>query len=77
MGGMAGLPLPVVRDGPISTPWSILSTEMAPPRSFRVRGRGWGHGVGLCQVGACSMATKGKTAAAILAHYYPGTRLVR
>lgn len=39
-------------------------------------GRGWGHGVGLCQTGAFGMALRGATAAEILEHYYPGTRLV-
>ena len=47
------------------------------PRAFRFRGRGWGHGVGLCQVGACGLAADGRTASQILALYYPGTRLVR
>ncbi len=39
-------------------------------------GRGWGHGVGLCQTGAYGMAMQGLTADAILAHYYPGTTVV-
>lgn len=38
-------------------------------------GRGWGHGVGLCQYGAEGMARSGKSAAAILAYYYPGSQL--
>ncbi len=38
-------------------------------------GRGWGHGVGLCQVGAFGMALQGKGFGEILEHYYPGTRL--
>jgi len=37
-------------------------------------GRGFGHGVGLCQYGALGMARAGKTAADILAWYYPGAR---
>jgi stage II sporulation protein D len=36
-------------------------------------GRGHGHGVGLCQVGAAQMATEGKSAHDILAFYFPGT----
>jgi stage II sporulation protein D (peptidoglycan lytic transglycosylase) len=40
-------------------------------------GRGMGHGVGLCQWGAEEMAEKGHDFEAILAHYYPGTKLVR
>ncbi|MCK6482285.1 MAG: SpoIID/LytB domain-containing protein, partial [Planctomycetes bacterium] len=45
------------------------------PTAFRFRGRGWGHGVGLCQVGAMAMAREGRTAEQILAFYYPGTRI--
>jgi hypothetical protein len=40
-----------------------------------VLGRGVGHGVGLCQLGAVDMAQHGAGFAAILAHYYPNTRL--
>jgi stage II sporulation protein D (peptidoglycan lytic transglycosylase) len=40
-------------------------------------GRGMGHGVGLCQWGAEEMAEKGSDFEAILAHYYPGTSLMR
>jgi SpoIID/LytB domain protein len=39
---------------------------------FVLRGAGWGHGVGLCQIGAAVMASQGKTYREILAHYYPG-----
>jgi len=35
-------------------------------------GKGWGHGVGLCQEGACGMALKGYTAFEILRYYYHG-----
>lgn len=38
-------------------------------------GKGWGHGVGLCQVGAYGMAVRGQTYQAILAHYYQGSSL--
>jgi stage II sporulation protein D len=38
-----------------------------------LRGRGAGHGVGLCQAGAASMATAGAPFLEILRHYYPGT----
>ena len=44
-------------------------------RHFLLKGHGWGHGVGLCQIGAAAMALKGFTAEAILAHYYPGAHL--
>lgn len=38
-------------------------------------GGGWGHGVGLCQLGAVAMAKDGWTLEQILAHYYPNTTL--
>ncbi len=41
----------------------------------RFAGRGYGHGVGLCQWGAKGMAEQGYQARQILAHYYPGTTL--
>ena len=40
-----------------------------------LEGCGWGHGVGLCQIGAAVMATRGYTYEEILQHYYPGTTL--
>jgi stage II sporulation protein D len=40
-------------------------------------GGGNGHGVGMCQNGAIGMARKGNTYERVLAHYYPGTKLVR
>ena len=45
------------------------------PETFRLDGAGWGHGVGLCQIGAAVMAAKGLDHRQILAHYYPGARL--
>jgi SpoIID/LytB domain protein len=43
------------------------------PNRFVLRGAGWGHGVGLCQIGAAVMANMGETYIEILRHYYPGT----
>lgn len=40
-------------------------------------GSGWGHGVGLCQIGAAVMAAKGYSFNRILLHYYPGSTLER
>lgn len=40
-----------------------------------VQGRGWGHGAGLCQYGAYTMAAAGRSAGEILAHYYPGVQI--
>ena len=42
---------------------------------FILTGAGWGHGVGLCQIGAAVMADKGYTYEQILAHYFPGSKL--
>ncbi len=44
---------------------------------FILKGAGWGHGVGLCQIGAAVMAAKGYTYREILQHYYPHTALGR
>ncbi len=46
-------------------------------RQFVITGKGWGHGVGLCQVGAFGMAQAGSTYEEILKHYYSGIELVR
>ena len=43
------------------------------PATFTLHGKGWGHGVGLCQIGAAVMGVKGYTYREILAHYYPNT----
>lgn len=45
------------------------------PTLFVLHGAGWGHGVGLCQIGAAVMGAKGYTYEQILSHYYPGTVL--
>ncbi len=42
---------------------------------LKLTGRGWGHGVGLCQTGAARMALEGADAADILRFYYPGSHL--
>ncbi len=40
------------------------------PQSFRLTGAGWGHGVGLCQIGAAMMGEQGFDYSQILLHYY-------
>lgn len=40
-------------------------------------GRGWGHGVGMCQCGAQGMAREGKNAAQILSYYYPNSKILK
>ena len=44
---------------------------------FSLRGRGWGHGVGLCQIGAAVMGAKGYSAREILQHYFPKSTLTK
>ena len=45
------------------------------PSSFILTGAGWGHGVGLCQIGAAVMGEKGYTYGHILLHYYKGAEI--
>jgi peptidoglycan hydrolase-like amidase len=45
------------------------------PAQFSLRGAGWGHGVGLCQIGAALMAERGYDCRQILQHYYRGAQL--
>ena len=47
------------------------------PGRFVFHGAGWGHGVGLCQIGAAVMASRGVSAEQIVGHYFPGTTLER
>ena len=42
---------------------------------FVLKGAGWGHGVGLCQIGAAVMASEGMGYQEILLHYYRGTKI--
>jgi stage II sporulation protein D len=45
-------------------------------KDFVFLGRGWGHGVGMCQNGAFGMALAGRTYDQILRHYYTGIEIV-
>jgi len=45
--------------------------------AFTLHGAGWGHGVGLCQIGAAAMAVRGFSAGEILSHYFAGARVRR
>ncbi|WP_243287546.1 SpoIID/LytB domain-containing protein [Geothrix terrae] len=53
----------------------FLTLGQGAQRRWVFYGRGWGHGVGLCQTGAYGMALEGATFQQILQHYYPGTEL--
>ena len=56
-----------------STAFSVTPQDGA----FVLEGRGWGHGVGLCQWGAAGLAQRGLSAREVLAFYYPGAEIVR
>jgi SpoIID/LytB domain protein len=45
------------------------------PEGFVLHGKGWGHGVGLCQIGAAVMGSLGFSHDEILNHYYPNAVL--
>ena len=45
------------------------------PQQFELTGAGWGHGVGLCQIGAAVMGERGYGYDHILLHYYPGAEI--
>jgi stage II sporulation protein D len=45
------------------------------PERFSLIGAGWGHGVGLCQIGAAVMADRGHDHEEILSHYFTGARI--
>jgi len=62
----------------------VLSDTHLPSSAFWIQqksgkfifhGMGWGHGVGMCQVGAASLAVRGYDYNRILEHYYPKTRI--
>lgn len=53
---------------------SAFDVEMTPEKII-LHGSGWGHGVGLCQIGAAVMASKGYDYRQILEHYYPETTI--
>ncbi|MEO8277743.1 MAG: SpoIID/LytB domain-containing protein [Thermoanaerobaculia bacterium] len=56
----------------------FTARRLTPPQGkagWQFTGRGWGHGVGLCQVGSYGMARRGHDYRGILAHYYSGAEL--
>jgi len=54
---------------------SNFTIEWTPDDRLILEGKGWGHGVGLCQIGAAVMSCRGYTYTQILSHYYPGAKL--
>jgi SpoIID/LytB domain protein len=61
----------------LSSAFIVSKTNAADgsAESFTLTGGGWGHGVGLCQIGAAAMAAKGFKAEQILTHYFTGASL--
>ncbi|MBR1877454.1 MAG: SpoIID/LytB domain-containing protein [Paludibacteraceae bacterium] len=59
--------------------WFDVKKTFAPssirPLTFTFNGHGWGHGAGLCQIGAAVMAAEGHSYEEILHYYYANTRL--
>ncbi len=55
--------------------YSSAFTVEKTDKSFILNGKGWGHGVGLCQIGAAVMGDSGFRYNEILEHYYPGSRI--
>ncbi len=53
--------------------FNVRKTEFG---KFTLEGRGWGHGVGLCQIGAAVMAAKGYKYEEILLHYFPKSQIL-
>lgn len=60
-----------------SSAFAVTKVDDGDDAVFILDGAGWGHGVGLCQIGAAAMASKGYAWNEILNHYYPGSSLVK
>lgn len=76
-GGVLSLPAETLRAaiGYSRIP-SVFFEPAVRGKEVVLSGRGFGHGVGLCQWGAREMAQKGKDFRSILSRYYPGTKVV-
>ena len=57
--------------------FAFTTLGAAPNRRFVFWGRGWGHGVGMCQTGAYGMALEGAAFEGILTHYFKGIALTK
>ena len=58
-----------------SSAFVVIKSEMDGKPIFTLKGAGWGHGVGLCQIGAAMMGDKGYSYKEILNHYFRGAIL--
>ena len=57
--------------------WSTLFEVERSGSDIIIKGKGFGHGVGLCQWGAIGQSRQGKSYKQILEHYFPGTETGR
>ena len=55
--------------------FDVEKISHSPFSTFHLKGHGWGHGAGLCQIGAAQMAEEGFSYEQILSHYYVGSRI--
>jgi SpoIID/LytB domain protein len=55
----------------------VVDSPAGIPEKFVLTGAGWGHGVGLCQIGAAIMSAKGYPYQEILTHYFPHAELIK
>lgn len=58
-----------------SSAFTVTIDGEGPEAVIRLNGAGWGHGVGLCQIGAAVMGVQGYTPAEILGHYFPSSTI--
>jgi stage II sporulation protein D len=75
--GVRSVRLPAVEVRKACDVPSLCFELTADRQQITVKGRGHGHGVGLCQWGAKGLAERGLSSAEILQHYYPGCELTR
>ena len=57
-------------------PSSAFLVHKQKDGGFTLSGLGWGHGVGLCQLGSAALAQRGWSWSSLLKHYYPGASLI-
>lgn len=60
-----------------SSAFTVTISNEGPDALISIQGAGWGHGVGMCQIGAAVMATKGYKYNDILTHYFPGATITQ
>jgi SpoIID/LytB domain protein len=58
-----------------SSAFTVVKETLPDGAHFRLTGAGWGHGVGLCQIGAAVMGARGYDYRQILSHYFPGAEI--